>query len=286
VKRPGPVLVTGANSGFGLATVLRLASRGWETWGTVRSSAKASVLTQAARDQGVADLVCPLVLDVSDDLAVKRAFAELPDFYAVVNNAGYSEIGAVEEVSAEKARAQLDINLVAPAIVSASALPGMRRLGGGRIIMISSVAGRASLLPLSGWYHASKFGLEALSDSLRVEVAGFGVKVSIIEPGFFKTGITDGAHASVVEREREGSPYAAAYHRARSILQGIIRVSPPPDAVARKIVAAIESRSPARRYLVGLDARAGVAANTLVPRGILDTTLRFVASLNGSERAP
>ena len=124
-----------------------------------------------------ATLVKPLVLDVSDHDAVVAHWPKLPPFYAVVNNAGYSEMGAVEEVTAAQARAQLDVNLIAPAVVASCALPAMRERGSGRIVMVSSMFGRAAIMPLNGWYHASKFGLEALSDVLRMEVAGFGVKV-------------------------------------------------------------------------------------------------------------
>lgn len=281
-ERPGPVLVTGANSGIGLATTLRLAQRGWETWGTVRSRAKAAGLRAAASDAGVETMVHPVVLDVSDDRAVRARWPRLPRFYAVVNNAGYSELGAVEEVSADQARAQLDVNVVAPAVVSACALPAMRERGAGRIVMVSSIAGRAAIMPLNGWYHASKFALEALSDVLRMEVAGFGVKVSIVEPGFFKTGIGEDARARAESRaDGADSPYEAAYRRTRLALDAIERLAPPPDTVARVIVSAIESPRPQRRYLVGLDALSVATTQPLIPRALTDAATRLLSGLGG-----
>src|SRR5262249_7252834 len=106
-SRPGPVLVTGANSGIGLVTALRLAERDWAVYGTVRGEAKADALRDAAREHKLGRRVHPIPLDVSDHAAVVGAWKDLPDFYAVVNNAGYSETGAVEEVSAAQAKAQL-----------------------------------------------------------------------------------------------------------------------------------------------------------------------------------
>lgn len=278
--RPGPVLVTGANSGIGLESTLRFARRGWETWGTVRSSHKAEVLAEAADSAGVSDLVHPVVLDVSDHDAVVERWPELPDFHAVVNNAGYSELGAVEEVSAAEARQQLDVNLIAPAVVSACALPAMRERGTGRIVMISSIAGRAAILPLNGWYHASKFGLEALSDVLRMEVASFGVRVSVIEPGFFKTEIEQRAKARAAERELvDDSQYHRSYARMQQVADLITSVAPPPDMVARTVVSAVESRRPRQRYLVGADALGIAVTNPLIPRQVSDTLARLVADL-------
>ncbi len=282
-ERPGPILVTGANSGFGLATSLRLAERGWTVWGTARSEAKAGQLRDAARELGVSDRVYPLVLDVSDHQALQRAWLDLPDFYGVVNNAGYSELGAVEDVSPEQAKAQLDVNLVAPAVVSSCALPGMRRRGSGRIIMVSSVAGRAAVLPLSAWYHASKFGLEALSDVLRVEVAAFGVQVAIVEPGFFKTSLGDKARERVADRRAQNdSPYAAAYRRVAQALEWVESIAPPPDEVARTIVSAIEARRPLRRYVVGLDAWATLTTQPFTPRPLTDFSMQWMAGLFGN----
>lgn len=279
--KPGPVLVTGANSGIGLATVLLLAKRGWQTWGTVRSQAKGRALSKAAKDAGVGGLVHPVVLDVSDDEAVVARWPELPDFYGVVNNAGYSEMGAIEEVSASQAREQLDVNLIAPAVVSSCALPGMRRLGSGRIVMISSIAGRAAFMPLNGWYHASKFGLEALSDVLRIEVAGFGVKVAIVEPGFFKTGIMGSAQGKAADRQHDGSPYKTAYERAGAGTEMVERFAPPPGIVANVIVSAIESRRPRRRYLVGMDALSVASTHPLIPKQLSDAATRIMSGLGG-----
>jgi len=281
-KKPGSVLVTGANSGIGLATVLRLAQRGWDVYGSVRSAAKAAALRDAAKGEKFAGRVHPLVLDVSDHAAVVAAWPDLPEFYAVVNNAGYSETGAIEEVSAQRARAQLDVNVIAPAVIASCALPAMRRRGAGRIVMVSSIAGRAVMMPLNGWYHASKFALEALSDVLRVEVASFGVRVVLVEPGFFKTGIGE----STREKTNAGaahtnSPYAKAYERVATGLDWMERVAPPPDAVARTITSAVESARPRARYLVGVDALATAATLPWIPRELTDFTMRVAGGLLG-----
>ena len=279
-ERPGPVLITGANSGIGLSTALRLASRGWDTWGTVRTAAKGDDLVAEAAKAGVGAKVRPVVLNVSDHAAIVTAWPDLPDFYAVVNNAGYSEMGAIEEVSAADAKAQLDVNLVAPAVVSACALPAMRARGAGRIVMVSSMFGKAAVMPLNGWYHASKFGLEALSDVLRMEVAGFGVKVSIVEPGFFRTSI-DARPADKAKElaARKNSPYRAAYERAADGFATAGRFAPPPSIVARTISSAIENRRPLRRYLVGFDAVTLTAAERLLPRELTDNMARMMTGL-------
>jgi NAD(P)-dependent dehydrogenase (short-subunit alcohol dehydrogenase family) len=277
-ERPGPVLVTGANSGIGLAAAVRLAGRGWRVWGTVRSGEKAERLCAAAEAVDVDDRVRPLLLDVSDHQAVVAAFADLPDFYAVVNNAGMTLTGAVEEVPAQEARALLDVNLVAPAVVSACALPGMRRLGGGRIVMVSSLAGRAAVLPFQGWYHASKFGLEALSDVLRVEVAGFGVRVVVVQPGFVSTGLLGKSEQQADTRDPASSRYAPGYARVARLTGLVESLAPSVGVVAGTVVTAVESRRPRRRYVVGVESLPvrGVAS---LPDEITDRLVRLVADL-------
>ena len=146
--------------------------------------------------------------------------------------------------------------------------------------MISSIAGRAAILPLNAWYHASKFGLEALSDVLRMEVASFGVRVSVVQPGFFKTGIEQRAKDQAVTRAAvDDSPYRRSYGRVQSTTDLISSVAPPPGLVARTIVGAVESRRPRQRYLVGADAIGIAVANPLLPRQVTDTVARLVADL-------
>lgn len=284
-ERPGPVLVTGANSGIGLAAALRLADRGWPVWGTVRSEQKAETLEAAAEALDLDDRVRPLLLDVSDHAAVVAAFADLPDFYAVVNNAGMTLAGAVEEVPAREAQALLDVNLVAPAVVSACALPGMRRLGGGRIVMVSSLAGRAAVLPFQAWYHASKFGLEALSDVLRVEVAGFGVAVVVVQPGFVSTGLLGKADEQAGTRDPSGSLYAPGYARVARLTRLVESLAPSADAVAGCVVTAVESRRPRRRYVVGVESLP-VRGIAVLPDEITDRVVRLVADLRPAPPPP
>lgn len=279
-ERPGPVLVTGANSGIGLAAALHLASRGWQVHGTVRSRAKAAVLREAAEVAGVRERVHCVVLDVSDHDALVARWPRLPDFYAVVNNAGSSITGAVETVSAADAKALLDVNLVTPGVVAACALPAMRRAGRGRIVNVSSIAGRAAVLPFHAWYHASKYGLEALSDVLRVEVAPFGVKVVLIEPGFFATSILTKAEEQMAAADHD-SPYAGGLARVAALNGWFERAAPPPDAVAKAIASAIESSRPKRRYLVGREALP-VRALAFVPDEITDRVVRTVGNLDST----
>ncbi|HZU71411.1 MAG TPA: SDR family NAD(P)-dependent oxidoreductase [Acidimicrobiales bacterium] len=242
------VLTTGANSGIGLATALELARRGFRSVGTVRSEEKAEVLAKAAADAGVA--VETALLDVTDadgcDEVVERFRP-----YGLVNNAGYSVTGAVEDVGDDEARHALETMVVAPMRLARLSLPHMRP-GGGRIVNVSSVMGITSTA-LTGWYQAAKHALEAVSDALRVEVAGDGVRVVLIEPGGFRTGIWDEGRQEVARRQ--DSRYDTAYQRG---LQGTRLVEPlmgDPGRVARVIAGAVSARRPRPRYLVGYDAQ-------------------------------
>lgn len=270
------VVVTGANSGIGLATALELAAHGYDVIGTARSQDKADVLLEAAQERGLA--VTASICDVGDAESTAKAFAEIEashDIWALVNNAGFAQAGSVEDVDDDEVRYQLEVNLVAPARTARLVLPGMRRRGAGRIINVSSVAGRISL-PLMGWYCASKHGLEAMTDALRMEVAPYGVAVSLVEPGSFGTGIWEGA----VYPDAPATPeYATAYDRARRTTTTGTRVMPDPVWVARTVRLALANPVPLARYLVGVDAVGGVLAERLVPTAVSDVVKGVVTGV-------
>jgi NAD(P)-dependent dehydrogenase (short-subunit alcohol dehydrogenase family) len=267
------VLTTGVNSGIGLATVLELARRGHRSVGTVRSAAKARLVHEAAREADVE--VETLLLDVTDAAACKRVVAQVaPD--ALVNNAGFSSSGAVEDVDDREARLAMETMVFAPMRLARLALPAMRERGWGRIVNVSSIYGRTTT-PLTGWYQASKHALEALSDALRVEVASSGVAVVLVEPGGFRTGIWENAEQ---EMERfDGSRYETAYRRS---LRGVKLTEPlmgKPETVARVIAGAVEARHPKARHLVGYDAQAVMLYDRVVPTGLRDRLTRIALGL-------
>lgn len=270
------VVVTGANSGIGLATALELARTGYRVLGTVRTEAKADVLRVAARERGLT--VDTVLADVADAESCAQGFAEITRRtgggpWAVVNNAGFAQSGAIEDVSDDDARYQLEVNLVAPMRIARLVLPAMRARGSGRIVNVSSIAGRVSS-PLAGWYCASKHGLEAATDALRIEVAPFGIQVVLIEPGGFGTGIWEGHD----QRLSEDSAYGQAYQRAvRMVGRG--GQLPDPIWVGRAIRLALATPMPLARYLVGVDAMAGTLADTVTPTLISDYLKGVVAGV-------
>ena len=267
------VIVTGANSGIGLATVLELSRLGFDTVGTVRSKAKASSVAAAATEAGVS--VRTVLLDVTD---AERAAKVIDDLrpWAVVNNAGYSGMGAVEDIPDEEVRDQLEAMVVAPIRLARLALPHMRAQGGGRIINISSIYGLTTT-PFSGWYQATKHALEAVSDALRLEVARDGIKVVLVEPGAFKTGIWEEFDRDVAKRGP--SPYRPGYQRTRQLMGLAMPFMGEPAAVAKVIATSLTTRSPRPRYLVGMDAQAIARSQPLLPTVVRDRVTRLFLGL-------
>jgi len=267
------VIVTGANSGIGLASVVQLARDGFDTVGTVRSKAKESVVEKAAADAGVT--VRTELLDVTDAERGANIIAKIRP-WAVVNNAGYSGMGAVEDITDEEVRDQLEAMVVAPMRLARLALPHMRTNGGGRIVNVSSIYGRTTT-PFSGWYQASKHALEAVSDALRLEVARDGVSVVLVEPGGFKTGIWEEFDRDV--EKRGPSLYRQGYRRTRQLMGLAMPFMGQPEAVAKVISTALTAAAPRARYLVGIDAQAIAIGQSWVPTTVRDRVTRILLGL-------
>jgi NAD(P)-dependent dehydrogenase (short-subunit alcohol dehydrogenase family) len=271
-RRDQVVMTTGANSGIGLATVLEIARRGYRSVGTVRSTEKAKVVTSAARE---ADLdVDTAILDVTDAVSSAQVIERYRP-YAIVNNAGYSITGAIEDVTDDEAHAAIETMVVAPMRLARLAIPHMRERGEGRIVNVSSIYGRVTT-PLTGWYQGTKHALEALTDALRMEVAGSGIRVVLVEPGAFRTGIWEETEREI--EKRAGSRYDSAYRRS---LQGTRLAQPlmgDAGKVARVIAGALSGFTRSR-YLVGYDANAIALWARVTPTEIKDRLQRVFLGL-------
>ena len=265
------VLTTGANSGIGLATALELARQGMHSVGSVRSDAKAEVVHAAAAEAGVE--VETVLLDVTDAEQCGRAIEGLPPLTGLVNNAGYALTGAIEDVDDDEARRLFETMVHAPMRLARLALPGLRQRHG-RIVNISSIAGLTTA-PFAGHYTGAKHALEALSDALRMEVAGDGVKVILVEPGGFKTGIWAEFEADIDRREEAGTRHSSAYRRSLQAQRLMEPIMGSPQGCAKVVATALTTSVPRNRYLVGLDAQAILLAQRLTPTFLKDRVVRF-----------
>jgi NAD(P)-dependent dehydrogenase (short-subunit alcohol dehydrogenase family) len=279
------VLVTGANSGIGLVTCLELAAAGWDVVGTARTAERAQRAHDQAAERGLE--LRTVLLDVDDSASCERAVAEVEELtgglHALVNNAGFAQSGAVEDIADDAVRAQLETNVVAPIRLARLVLPGMRDRGEGRIVNISSVAGRLST-PLMGWYCASKHALEAVTDALRMEVEGDGVKVSLVEPGMFATDVWSAAQSGGFP-QASTARYAAAYARGEALGARSHKL-PDPVWVARTVRVALTNPVPLARYVVGADAVGGILAETVLPTVLTDYVKAISTGLRSPLRLP
>ena len=243
------VLVTGASSGIGLASALRLSRAGWRVYAGVRNEADAATL----REHGIE----PVELDVTDSMQIAAAADAIgPELHGLVDNAGIAIAAPLELVPLDELRHQLEVNVIGQVAVLQAVLPALRRTRG-RVVLMGSIGGR-SALPFLGPYAASKHALEAFADVLRVEVAPWGIAVSIVEPASVQTAIwTKGAQKADAMREQLSQEASALYAARIARFRDVALKRGPgvdPDVVARAVEHALTSPRPKARYLVGRDA--------------------------------
>ncbi|WP_421845896.1 SDR family NAD(P)-dependent oxidoreductase [Mycobacterium sp.] len=253
-------MVTGASAGIGAATALRLASDGFTVYGVAR---RADLLNDLA---GVRPIQADITNDAQRRDCVNRVLDETGRIDVLVNNAGSGLYGALEDIPLETAQKLFEVNLFAHARLIQLFLPTFREQGKGTIMNVSSIAGRI-YAPFGCWYHASKFALEGLSDSLRIELKPYGVRVVLIEPGAIDTDGLRGAGESL--RSNSGSTYYSTRANAAARSMGELE-SVPATAVANKIALIANRRRIRTRYIIGKGAKAAVLMYRIFPDWLLD----------------
>jgi NAD(P)-dependent dehydrogenase (short-subunit alcohol dehydrogenase family) len=263
-------LVTGGSSGIGEATALKLHELGYTTYAAAQRAERMQHLTQAG--------IRALAMDVTDDESmqsgIKRILAEQGRIDVLVNGAGYGSYGAIEDVPLAEARHQFEVNVFGAARLTQLALPYMRDQRAGTVINITSMGGKI-YTPLGGWYHATKFALEALSDCLRLEVAPFGIDVVVIEPGGIRTE-WPGIAAGKLRQASGGGPYASQADAVAASLssEATARRSSPPAVIAGIIAKAVTARRPKTRYAAGYGARPIIFLHDVLPDRAFDAFIR------------
>lgn len=266
------VLITGASSGIGLHTAVLLATEGYEVYAVARSSDKLEGLKRYG--------IKPYVMDLSDEasiLSVGEAILEdSQGIDILINNAGYGVFGSIEDTSLERARAQLEVNLFGLASLTKLLLPHMRAQKKGKIINLSSIAGKAVFF-MGGWYHVSKYALEALSDALRMEVSSFGIEVILIEPGAIKTNWGVIAATYLKEGAKNGDYEAMAKAQARRLEKHYLKnpFLTHPRVVAETIKKAVLAEKAKTRYLVGFGARLILVLKRVLSDKAFDALMKF-----------
>lgn len=264
-ERKRTVLVTGASSGIGSACAARLVDEGWDVYAGVREP--------GSGPPGAVEVELDVTSEDSIAAVAERVRGETGGTLdGLVNNAGIPGAGPVETIPPETFRAVIETNLVGQFLVTQAFLP-LIRAARGRIVFISSLGGRVAF-PYASPYHASKWGLEALAESLRAEVVRHGVEVAVVEPASMRTAIWSKGRSSLAEsRERMTASQRAVYGDALAGFDeqlGKQEDSEDPSEVAEKVLAALTDRSPSERYLVGRGARTLTLLRPLVPDAIFD----------------
>lgn len=276
------IIITGCSSGIGRCLAVGLQARGYRVFATARQQTDVLALNA----QGLESVQ----LDVSDSVSIQAAMREILArsngvIYALINNAGYGQPGAVEDLTREALRAQFEVNLFGVLELTNAILPGMRKQGMGRIINISSLLGLV-VLPFRGAYNASKFALEGLTDTLRLELAGSGIGVSLVEPGPIRSQFRPN---SFIAYRRFIDPELSV-HREKyvNMERRLTRAGPAmpftlgPDAVLARVIHALEHPRPKLRYYVTLPTYLAAALKRLLPHRALDWAVRRLGGNGGT----
>jgi NAD(P)-dependent dehydrogenase (short-subunit alcohol dehydrogenase family) len=277
----GAVVITGTSTGIGRATAVRLAGMGFRVFAGVRKPADADELTQTPG-------ITPLIIDVTDAATVSAAAETVAGqtgsagLRGLVNNAGITVPGPLEFLPLDDLRRQLEVNVIGQIGVTQAFLPQLRTARG-RIVNIGSIGGRMST-PFIGAYHISKFGMEALSDSLRLELRPWGIHVALIEPGSIATPLWERGRAAADELLAKLPPraeqfYGDAINAMREASAKFEKQGIPPDKVAKVIAHALTAKTPKTRYLVGIDAHAQAILATIVPDRLMDRIMAWMLKL-------
>lgn len=267
------VLITGCSSGIGYGVAKGLKERGYRVFATARKAEDVRRL----QTEGLESLQLDVANSASIRAAVARVLADTGDrLYGLFNNAGYGQTGAVEDLDREVLRKQFETNLFGAHELTSLVLPVMRRQGEGRIIQDSSVLGLVAL-KYRGAYNASKFALEGLTDTLRMELKGTGIRVSLIEPGPIASRFRKNAYAAFRENiDPEQSPHREIYKAIERRLTkegAVVPFTLGPEAVLKKVIHALESKKPKARYYVTLPTYIFAIAKRLLPDAALDWLL-------------
>lgn len=272
----GHVLITGSSTGIGRACAIELEQAGFSVFAGVRSEADGDAVVAAG-----AGGIEPVIADVTDKRSIAAAAAQIAEatggrLYGLVNNAGVAVPGPVEGVPLDKLREQLEINVIGQVAVTQAFLP-MIRAAKGRVIFISSVAGRVSI-PFNSPYGASKHAIEAIGDALRQEVAQFGVEVAIVEPGSVATPIWDKGQAGAPAlREAMDPEVLALYGDDLDTLEAVAmrqaETGVPPERVSDAVIHALSVNKPKTRYVIGREAKVGVRLRRMLPDRVFDRVI-------------
>lgn len=286
---PGTVLITGATDGLGRAAALLLAERGYRVFAAGRSPERRAALDQIARERTLP--LETLELDVCDDTSVNACVSEIErragPVDILINNAGIAIAAVIEEITLADLRKQYETNIFGVLRATQRVLPLMRQRRRGRIINMSSIAGKVAI-PIMGPYASSKHALEALSDALRLELFSFGVYVVLIEPGVIRTSMSrtaEGLSMAYVQGA-ERSPYAGVYRGFRSSWDIAAKAaSDTPEDCARVILRAIEETPPRARYLVTREAKLTAFMRRLMPDRMFDGGIKKRLGLEEPNRS-